>query len=948
MQKNTDNYELSRLKSEIKLVDLAIAEGIKLKKLGSGEYAGLCPFHEDKNPSLHINVVKNVFHCKGCGKAGSVIDWVKHKDNISEGEAIQVLKKMAPQLFESPPPDGIKEKAPVSPRSNTETEATPIRDINCQQILRRSIEHFNKVVKNNLECVTYLWANRSLQNQEIIEEFQIGYVDNSFLQKLPTGNEGKQVRQMLKDIGFITEKGRLLFNGYLIFPFLDENSNIVDIYARRLKEKSGYSNHLYLSKKHSGIFNIKAIQTSREIILCESVIDALSFWVHGFRNVTCTFGINGFTDELRKALVDSKVEKVYIAFDQDLVKEGKESPAGSRLPVQESIKKISSSLAENNIQSFKVNFPTGLDANEYIQRVKHPTKDLELLLQGAVFIESENQLKSLEKLAIDLNNEKSNDLVWEKKTNYNAASSYIFTIGNRVYTFYDLEKNLSKAILKVRLRLTIEDNYFSDNQIDLFSSKNRKGFIKQSSEELNIESEIINKDLKKIILILEEIQDDLIDQEVNKNIKQKLELGIAEMEEAKAYAKQKNFVEELIIKDIEKTGLVGEGINSLVGYIAASSRKYDKPLAVIIQSSSGAGKTTLMDAVLDMMPDEDIVKFSALTSQSLYYMGSLKNKILAIVEEEGAERVTYSLKLLQSEGQISIASTTKNVDTGKLITEEYTVEGPVMIIMCTTNYNIDDELENRCLILTVNESREQTKKIHEIQRKKQSLDGLFLKDEAEKVRTLHKNIQRILRPIHVFNPYAKYLSFVDNNHRTRRDFEKYLTLIRTVTFLNQFQREIKIITKHGTTKEYIETNSNDILLANRLAAIVLGTTLDELPGPTRSFLIRLNKWVQETANAKKIDQEDFFFSRKDAREALGLGHTQIRIHLERLEEMEYVINDSPKFKRGQKRLYTLAYDGQGKDGEPFYLGLISAQKLLEIKAKVHKKKSKPSKVDGLI
>ena len=84
-----------------------------------------------------------------------------------------------------------------------------------------------------------------------------------------------------------------------------------------------------------------------------------------------------------------------------------------------------------------------------------------------------------------------------------------------------------------------------------------------------------------------------------------------------------------------------------------------------------------MDAVLALMPEEERVQYSAMTGQSLFYMGetNLKHKILAIVEEEGAERASYALKLLQSEGELTIASTGKDPATGQLVTQEYRVEG---------------------------------------------------------------------------------------------------------------------------------------------------------------------------------------------------------------------------------------------------------------------------------
>jgi hypothetical protein len=125
-----------------------------------------------------------------------------------------------------------------------------------------------------------------------------------------------------------------------------------------------------------------------------------------------------------------------------------------------------------------------------------------------------------------------------------------------------------------------------------------------------------------------------------------------------------------------------------------------------------------------------------MTGQSLFYMGEtdLKHKILAIVEEEGAQRATYALKLLQSEGALTIASTGKDASTGRLVTEEYRVEGPVMIFLTTTAIKIDEELLNRCIVLSVDENREQTRAIHQFQRRRQTLAGLLADHDRRRKR----------------------------------------------------------------------------------------------------------------------------------------------------------------------------------------------------------------------
>ena len=146
---------------------------------------------------------------------------------------------------------------------------------------------------------------------------------------------------------------------------------------------------------------------------------------------------------------------------------------------------------------------------------------------------------------------------------------------------------------------------------------------------------------------------------------------------------------------------VGEETNKKVSYLAAVSRLLEKPLAIVVQSASSAGKSSLMEAVLDFMPEEHRESYTAMTGQALFYMGqkNLKHKILAIAEQQGAEAASYPLKLLQSEGKLNIASTGKDPVSGKHVTHEYTVEGPVMLFLTTTAPDVDEELMNRCLCL---------------------------------------------------------------------------------------------------------------------------------------------------------------------------------------------------------------------------------------------------------
>lgn len=312
---------------------------------------------------------------------------------------------------------------------------------------------------------------------------------------------------------------------------------------------------------------------------------------------------------------------------------------------------------------------------------------------------------------------------------------------------------------------------------------------------------------------------------------------------------------------------------------------------MVVQSSSSAGKSSLMEAVLDFMPEEQREGYSAMTGQALFYMGqkNLKHKILAVSEEEGAQRAAYALKLLQSEGILKIASTGKDPVSGKQVTHEYTVEGPVMIFLTTTAQQVDEELLNRSIVLTVNEEREQTRAIHRKQREARTTEGLWAWRERARIVKLHRNAQRLLRPIAVANNQMDAdEDFPDYMTRTRRDHAKLLTLIESIALLHQYQREIKRETREGETLEYIEATREDVALARQFMRQVIMPSLDELPPHTRRLLLVIEHMVKEESERLEIEFSEYRFTRRTVREYSKWGDTQLRLHLRRLEEMEYL------------------------------------------------------------
>ena len=902
---------IEQIKRDISLLRLVEQQGYQPKRQGK-DYAISCPFHKgDNTPSLIISPKSNLYHCFGCGAAGSVIDWVMKTQQRSFREAVAWLRN------DCLPFDKASPLPPASPE-------TPLLAANAEEdqaLLQQVIDFYHQTLKQSPEGLDYL-KRRGLDDPTLIETFKLGYANRTLGPILPEKSRkaGSEIRSQLQRIGLYRDSGHEHFNGSLVIPVMDQAGVITEVYGRKLLNnlRKGTPKHLYLPGPHAGVFNPAGLQ-HEEVILCESLLDALTFWRWGFHYVTSSYGIEGFTEELLQALRQSPVKRVLIAYDRD--------EAGNR-----AAKKASECLIGAGLDCYRVLFPKGMDANEYALTVTPPRKSLELVLRQAEWLGQGADPRQATAvtvpsepppLATDLPASPVPVTTPPTIEAEVADNETVITFGERRYRIRGLQKALSYETLKINLCVTAGDQLHVD-QLDLYHAKQRYSFAKQAAVELGVTEAVIKQDLAKVLLKLEQLQDEQIQQATTP-----AEKAPTLSDEARVQAldllTDPNLLDR-ILNDFERAGVVGEETNKLVGYLAAVSRKLDNPLAVMIQSTSAAGKSSLMNAVLAMMPEEERIQYSAMTGQSLFYMGetNLKHKILAIAEEEGADQASYALKLLQSEGELTIASTGKDAD-GNLTTQEYRVEGPVMLFSTTTAIDIDEELLNRCLVLTVNESREQTRLIHALQRQRETLAGLLMKADRQAILDTHRNAQRLLKPLAVVNPYAPQLTFMDNQTRSRRDHMKYLQLIKTIALLHQYQRKTKTVEHQGKTLSYIEVVPADIDTANRLASDVLGRSLDELPPQTRQLLGLITTWVEAQCQQHGMAQQDYRFSRRDVREATGWSDNQLKVHCSRLTELEYLGVHSGS--RGHALSYELLFAGDVTTEKPQLMGLLSRVQL---------------------
>jgi DNA primase len=1016
--RNIPDEELARLRAGVSLVRLIEASGVALEKRGAREWVGNCPFHDDTAKALKVSEDTNTWACPECLEGGDVVAWVMQRDKVGHRHAVELLR------------EGVVAGAPTpaSPVKGTPTRRLPAPvklEADDQALLAQVIEYYHATLKAAPEALKYLEA-RGLVHGELVTRFKLGYANRTLGLRLPEKNRkaGAEVRERLSRIGILRQwSGHEHFNGALVVPIIDERGVIVQVYGRKITEnlRKGTELHLHLPGERRGVWNVQGIAAGGgEVILCKSLIDAMSFWCAGHMNVTAAYGHDSDIADHIEAFKRCRIERVMIAYDRNNEGERAAEAASARL------------IAEG-FETYRIEFPKTMDANLYALKVKPADKALGTLIRKASWLgrgrrdgagesapapreetperesdaeaapqretESDSRAQA-ETERDDIEAESARDEDGDagpmpplrparkpppRKVHPAAKAKpapqaahelppapapdgligfappakeereelpepshasplpagpqhdtprsesdqeIVLVFADRRYRVRGWKKPLAVDTMKVNLLVSrVEDagaaagpsgGRFHVDTLDLYNAKARATYVKQAGIEVCIAEEALKQDLGRILLKLEALQDAELASTLKKEARPVL--NDQDRDEAMALLRDSDLIGR-IRRDFAACGIVGEETNTLVGYLACVSRLLDRPLALIIQSSSAAGKSSLMDAVLALMPSEACIRYSAMTGQSLYYMGTtdLKHRILAIAEEEGAEHASYALKLLQSDGEVTIASTGKDPTTGLLVTQEYRVEGPVMLFMTTTAIDLDEELLNRCLVLAVNETREQTRAIHDMQRQRETLEGMLANEDRDAILTVHRNAQHLLERLNVVNPYARSLSFLDDKTRTRRDHTKYLALIRAIALLHQHQREIKTVEHRGRLVRYVEATREDIALANSLAREVLGRTLDELPPQTRRLLETLHAWVSDECLQKNLRRSDLRFGRRQVRAVTGWGDTQTKVHLARLVELDYVI--AHRVRWGAAFEYELLYDGEGADGARFVMGL---------------------------
>ena len=850
---------IQEVKQKNELVSFIESKGVKLKRTGK-VFQGLCPFHDDHNPSLIVDPEKQLWSClgacKGNGKGktgGDILAFLMQLENLSFKQALVALGGTIPT------------ETPLDMKGRDRVE-----------ILTRTVDLYHKNLLETPAAQEYL-RSRGFQNVDTWKAFRIGCGLGTLASKADS--------RRLKAVGLLTATGRERFQGCITVPLLDGDA-VVGLYGRKIKG----AGHYYLPGPHRGLFNAahaaKACgkETSRqesgrygELILTESILDALSFIEAGFLNVLPLYGINGLTSDHLRFFEEYGTQKIILCLDSD--------DAG---------RKASAAIAEKlKLQGVETRTATlpAKDPNELL--VKEGADNFRIIFEGCLKESSAPSPTPDTKphTAFPAGIHILLDEDFEAKE----EDPQVYVRDGRKYVIQSLPAMQSTRLF-VNLCLYHKGKKYPD-RFDLYAARARQSFINRVSPQVETEPRVLEEDLIYLIEKLEKLRD----KEKNGEPKpQPLQMTDQEKEEALALLKSKNLFDE-IAQEMETLGYVGEDANKRLAYLVSVSRKLNEPLSMVILSQSGSGKSALAELTETLTPQEDVLMFSRLTPQALYYLESdaLTHKLVIIEERSGSESADYSIRTLQTKKKLTLAAPIKDAATGKIKTQLFEINGPTAFIESTTEPSINFENATRCFEIYLDESAEQTLRIHEFQKFLKTEDGFLLKAGHQKLIKRHHNAQRLLKPLPVVIPFAKHIQFPHQKLRARRDHQRFLNLIEVLAFLHQYQRTKKTI----NGKEVIMAGIEDYTIALSLAKDLLAETFRDCQKPLRDLLTYIQTMLKERSVKEKQPVTLLFFTRKDVREFTGLPHQRIKRLFAELEEYEYIAVD--KGPNGSRSTYRL-------------------------------------------
>lgn len=753
--------EIKTIKEQLTIETVLQHYGLKSDR----QHRLLCPFHHDKTPSLQVYPKTNTYCCfsTSCtAGTGDVIQFIQLKENCNKHEAIMKAKALIS--------GGGNPSFSAVIKNNQHAEPLPPTPMDKIATLAKAFTYFKIGLPCSKKAMDYI-NGRSINHQQ----HEMGYNSG--------GLHGESKNHHLVDsmVKYGLLKARAV-QGYvvwakecIIFPLKNKENKIVSLYGRSTINDND-SRHFYLPNRE-GLYPGYPKAETKKLIITESIIDAVSLLqqssVTAQYEILSLYGTNGLTDEHQQAIIA-------LPYLQEIIFMLNADDAG-RSAVQKHSSTLSNLLPAVKITH--VELPEGEDVNSLLQTHEDPQILADLIEQRKPvtaikattdFFLSTEEPEPVKQPAPILNARNKLNISNAELLLYDGDELYIEILGGIKITGLDRMKVTLKILHKRTAQLPIWQS------LDLYQHEKREQLINHIADAFDIGTSVINNTIAALIKSLEDHRLQKIES-LQRKSEQQPEITAAQRQAAINELQKPNLLQRTG-EMIALSGIVGETTNSLIAYLVYSTRKQHIPLHVMFLGSSGSGKTYLQEKIAELIPDEDKIEITQITENALYYFKQheLEHKLILIEDLDGALSVFYPLRELQTKRRISKTVTLKD-SKGNLKTITLTVEGPVCVSGCTTKEKIYEDNANRCLLLYIDQTREQDKKITQYQTK--SAAGEINKQREQQYRELFKNIQRVLQPVKIINPYAKYIELPEQVFKPRRTMALLLGFIEAVLFI---------------------------------------------------------------------------------------------------------------------------------------------------------------------
>ena len=831
-----------------------------------------CPFHEDNTASMKTYPKTNTFNCFGCGRNGDQIEFC----TLKEGGKHKGILKATELAGETKP----TYRNPPQPKNQPKTSHA--------EILTKIFSYF----QNGLNSPVSERPKEYLQSRNLwpvlSSEVEMGYNSGQFHHRGRLGET--DLKACIKAGLLIPYKGHnpnadgITYTAFakdcIIFPLKDRQNRIVSLYGRAIGSTAAMhggpkGKHYYL-KDRQGLYPHYPKPETTKLILTEAIIDAATLLqipeiTVDYEILSC-YGTNGLTGEHLQAIKELKrLEEIIFFFDGDKAGTG-------------AIKKYREELLKElpGIKLSATETPENEDTNSLLQG--HDPGILIHLLESRknLFLLGEKVEKGA-----------------EVQPQCIAAQSELNTKNPEYITFTTEELQITilgginlQQLDRLRITLKISRTDTDDplhsirHTLDLYHSDYLEKFTNKASEQLETGTNAIRRAIAEMTGQIEAYRLGKIES-MKEQKPQERQLTEQRYNKAVNYLKAPKLMGRTNA-DIGKTGVIGEETNRLLMYLVFTSRLREQPLHIISLGASGTGKTYLQEKIAELIPENDKLEITILSENAFYYFDrkELKNKLVLIEDMDGAENVLYPLRELQTKKKISKTIPIKDTK-GNMKTITLKVEGPISLAGTTTRERLYEDNANRSLLIYLDNSKGHKETIMDYQR--QLSAGKVRTREENELKEFFKDMQTVLKPIKVRNPYAEMLKLPEHVFKPLRTNAHYLAVIETITFYHQYQREIK--TDAETGERYIETTLEDIEWANVLLKDVLLAKADELPKAVRDFFERLKNWLQN-------NNKDTFYG-KEIRETFRMASSSCNRYILELLRNNYIkITGGNKFRQG--------------------------------------------------